>query len=147
MTRVDFYIGTSADPGGGAAARLNIACRLAEKAYRMGHQVHVHAASPEQAAQLDDLLWTFKQGSFVPHGRAGRPEAARAAVLIDHQDQPPSAHEVLINLADTVPGYFSRFERVAEIVSGDEDGRAQARERYRFYRDRGYELETHEISA
>ncbi len=156
MTRVDFYIvaGTTASP--------LIACRLAEKAYQRGHRVHIHASDPDQARQVDELLWTFRAGSFVPHRLTGRetPAAEPVPVTIGCEagDGPGSGAEpdaaigpdigpgdVLINLDSSVPLFFSRFERVAEIVAGDEQARAEGRERYRFYRERGYHLDTHTL--
>lgn len=152
MTRVDFYIvaGTTASP--------LIACRLAEKAYQRGHRVHIHASDPDQARQVDELLWTFRGGSFVPHRLKGTdtPTAEPVAVTIGCEAEPAVAAapdfdpdigpgDVLINLDSSVPLFFSRFERVAEIVAGDEQARAEGRERYRFYRERGYHLDTHTL--
>ena len=62
MTKVDFYL-----LGEGADSRERIACRLAEKAWRLGNRVYVLAPDQAAAQALDELLWTFSQGSFVPH--------------------------------------------------------------------------------
>jgi DNA polymerase-3 subunit chi len=143
MTRVDFYLLDNAAPAG----KSQLACRLAEKAYGLGHKVYVQATDENEARQLDDLLWTFSQGSFIPHaladGTARAPD--EAPVLIGHGEPPPDWHDVLITLAPAVTTWFSRFERVAEIVGGDEADKTRGRERYRFYRDRGYTLETHPL--
>ena len=53
--------------------------------------------------------------------------------------------DVMINLAPDVPGFFSRYARVAEVIDSDPARREAGRERFRFYRDRGYELKTHNI--
>ena len=66
--------------------------------------------------------------------------------MIGHAHEPPLEFDVLVNLADQVPLFFSRFTRVAEIVDGDENRKQQARERFRFYRDRGYPLNSHDIT-
>jgi DNA polymerase-3 subunit chi len=92
------------------------------------------------------LLWTFSDGSFVPHEIAGGHDAD-CPIVISHDHEPIEASQVLVNLAPEVPPFFSRFERVAEIVSGSAETRAQGRERYKFYRDRGYELRHHEIAT
>ncbi|HHM04802.1 MAG TPA: DNA polymerase III subunit chi [Gammaproteobacteria bacterium] len=142
MTQVDFYVLDS----GAAAAREQLACRLADKACRRNLRVYIHTATREDATRMDDLLWTFRPGSFVPHELA-RPGAEPAApVLIGHGDDPGDEHGVLINLDQTVPPFFSRFERVAEVVDGSPQGKQNARERFRFYRDRGYALSTHHVS-
>jgi len=148
MTRVNFYI----SPNQAEEANLQLACRIAEKAYGQQNKVYIHTNSAEQARSLDDMLWAFRQGSFIPHclnndqtGNAA--EQQEAAVVIGHEGLPEMQPDVLINLADEVPNFFSRFERVAEIVSGGEPTRECARERFKFYRERGYPLETHELNS
>jgi len=142
MTRVDFYILESAAPDAGAL----VACRLAEKAYGLGHRVYIHADDGASARELDELLWTYRAGSFVPHGLYDpQAEPAPAPVLIGAEEGPEGHADVLINLAGEVPMFFSRFERVAEVISGDAEARQRGRERFRFYRERGYDLETHKL--
>lgn len=152
MTRIDFYV-LSTD---NADARLRVACRIAQKAVQRRHHVFVNAADQGDASRLDDLLWTFSQGSFIPHLVAGRglPADGDEPVVIgvadpDTADDPPTeageSWDVMINLAHDVPGFFSRFSRVAEIVDADPNRRNQGRQRYRFYQDRGYKLETHPV--
>lgn len=141
MTRVDFYL----TPASNQQQRLLTACRLAEKAARLGHHVFIYSDTPEQVQQLDELLWTFSPGSFLPHTSSDATDAADHPVVIGTQHREDSAHDVMINLAETIPDCFSRFERVAEVVSNIENERESARERFKFYRDRGYELNTHEL--
>ena len=144
MTQVDFYLLQDSQP----AAQTLFTCRLTEKAFKQGHQVYINTASGQQLKQLDDLLWTFRDGSFLPHGIYEACEAASATthpVLLGHAVEPEGPSDVLVNLSNDVPPFFSRFNRVAELVGGSEEQRQSARERYRFYKDRGYNLETHEI--
>lgn len=143
MTRIDFYVLPDAD----AAERERFACRLADIAYRRGQRVYVHAQSPEQARRLDNLLWTFQAGSFVPHALYPPGDAGETPVLIGHEEAPEHDHEVLINLTPTVPSFFSRFERLAEVVNQDPSVKDAGRQRFRFYRDRGYALQTHTMTA
>jgi len=141
MTKVDFYL-----LGEGGGSRELLACRLAEKAWRLGHRVYVLAPDAPSANELDDLLWTFNQGSFVPHGIYRDPADADAhPVLIGHHEPPDACQDVLVSLAPDVPTWFGRFARVAELVAADEEQKIRARERFRFYRERGYPLETHNL--
>lgn len=141
MTKVDFYLlGSRGD------SRALFACRLAEKAWRLGHRVFLLAPDAPAALELDELLWTFSQGSFVPHALYKNPADIEAnPVLIGHDEPPADVHDVLVSLAPDVPPWFSRFARVAELVGADESEKAGARERFRFYRERGYALETHNL--
>jgi DNA polymerase-3 subunit chi len=145
VTHVDFYIlgGESED------VRLKFACKVADQAMQQSRHVFVNATSDTEARQLDELLWTFIQGSFIPHRvvRDGDADVEpREPVLIGLRRAPPSGRwDLMINLAADVPDYFSRYERVAELVDGNATRREQSRERYRFYRDRGYSLNTHQV--
>jgi DNA polymerase-3 subunit chi len=141
VTRVDFYILEDTSPGAGPL----FACRLTEKAMKQGHCIYINTASDQQLRQLDDQLWSFRAGSFLPH-TVYNPGATQAEpVLLGHATEPDGPDDVLVNLAPDVPLFFSRFKRVVELVCGDENQRAAARERYGFYRDRGYTLNTHRI--
>jgi DNA polymerase-3 subunit chi len=139
MTRVDFYVIEAA-----AGDKARVACRLSEKAFRQGLPVYVHTTSASQAQALDALLWSYRAGSFVPHARIGD-ALDEVPVLIGHDHEPHGHEGLLINLSDAVPDFFSRFARVAELV--DEAARDAARERFRYYRERGYTLETHTLAA
>jgi len=144
VTQVDFYILESDSDD----ARLRLACKIVDKATQLDHHVFIHSTSDDEARQLDELLWTFSQGSFIPH-RVVRGEVAEPPlepVLIGVNQPPaPGRWDVLINLAVDVPEFFSRYERVAEVVDANAARREQSRERYRFYRDRGYKLNTHQV--
>ena len=145
MTRVDFYVLEDA----GEQARERFACRLVDKACRLQNRVFVHAGSEPAARRMDGLLWTFNDSSFVPHVLDSPdldPVLAEATpVRVGAGAQPGFEAELLVNLGADVPPFFSRFDRVAEIVGGEAEARAAMRERFRFYRDRGYTLETHAI--
>ena len=137
MTAIDFYTHVS--------DRLEVAAKLVAKALAQHGNVRVLTPDPATTDALDRLLWLQPAIGFVPHCRADSRLAAETPVWIDHalEHQGPAA--VLINLHAAPPPFFSRFERLAEIVGvGDADA-AAARERYRFYRERGYELRTHKL--
>ena len=143
MTRIDFYL-----LAGSAAEEVSATCMLCEKAVSAGHLLYVHAPDATQADAIDGALWSFRQNSFIAHERfTGEAiTAPQPPVLIGGVEPPDSHHGILVNLGGDVPHWFSSFERVLEIVGADEKRRAQSRERYRFYRERGYELKTFEQS-
>ena len=140
MSQVDFYVLSAAGEG----ARHHFACRLAEKAYRLDNRVHIHAGDADTVRRLDELLWTFRDGSFVPHEIAGsgQPEAP---VTIGCEALPDDAPDLLINLADAVPERVESFPRVAEVVSSDDECKALSRQRFVAYRDKGHTLDTHNL--
>lgn len=143
MTRVSFYLFKA---GGGD--RQHFVCRLLERIYNEGQRGYAYLPDSSALADLDEALWTFRPGSFVPHELAPSDEAA-PILLGDGQDL-PGDRQVLLNLdypSLIPPDFFSSFERCLEFVSGDDAERAAARKRYAFYRDRGYALDTFDLSA
>jgi DNA polymerase-3 subunit chi len=137
MTRIDFYTHVE--------DKLRTACSLAGKAYGLGLKVTVFCSDPDAAVRFDRLLWTTPAISFVPHCGPEDALAAETPVIVDFQGEKLLHDEVLINLRPEWPPFFGRFQRLVEIVSREEEDRAAARDRFRFYRDRGYEISTHDL--
>ena len=145
MTRIDFYIIEE----GSEEATETFICRLTEKAWLQNNAVYIHTMDEPHSSKYDELLWTFNEASFIPH-QLDTTELGKSdkAVLIGHQSAADITHhhDVLINLNHEAPSFFSQFDRVAEIITNDETSKVKGRERYQFYRDRGYALETHKMS-
>lgn len=141
MTRVSFYL----LKGSVEHDRQVFACRLIEKAYKQGHHIYIHTDDAEKAEQVNQILWSFRADSFVPHQLIDAANADNCPVLIGHNTKPPRLMDLLINLGAEQPIFFSQFERVAEFVNDDKQLKIMGRERYRFYQQRGYELSTHKI--
>ncbi|OOZ36806.1 DNA polymerase III subunit chi [Solemya velesiana gill symbiont] len=141
MTQVDFYILDEQAQGD----RYGLACRIAEKAWQQGWRVYLHTNYPAESRHLDKLLWTFREGSFLPHALTTEADPGLNPVLIGDSADSGDEHDVLINLATEVPIFFAKFERVAELIDHDPQIKQEGRQRFRFYRDRGYSLNTHNI--
>ncbi|MEK9721427.1 MAG: DNA polymerase III subunit chi [Quisquiliibacterium sp.] len=129
MTRVDFHFN--------APDKLQYGSRLVRKIYNSGQRVVVHGL-PDMIAEFDQTLWTFSALDFIPHVAATDPLAAQTPVLLCSDSCDTPHIDLLVNLAPETPSFFSRFERLIEVVCSDEQDRALARERWRFYKDRGY---------
>lgn len=142
MTRISFYVLKSIEP----EQRQAFACRLAEKIYHQGQQVYIHTENAAQSAALNDALWAIRPDSFVPHEEIVPNADNNSPVLIGHNEAtPPRLMDVLINLTDQQPLFFSQFERVAEIIDDNAPVKQAGRERFQFYKQRGYELDTFHI--
>lgn len=139
MTRVGFYVVQASEAG----QRLRVAARLADKAWQQGHRVFINAVDESQARDLDGLLWSFRPASFLPHALIGQEQ--REPVVIGWGQDPQTHDDLLINLQLDIPPFFSRFRRVAEVVTQDPASLQALREAWRFYRDRGYQLEKHDL--
>jgi DNA polymerase-3 subunit chi len=140
--RVDFYLSEEAGEG----ARLRLACRIAEKAYLAKQKVVVFSDDATVIAKFDEMLWTFGDGSFVPHDTvtsAGAP--CDAPVALTTGPLPEGASDLLINLAAAVPPFFEKFGRVAEFLDARPDVRAAGRERFKSYRTKAIDPQTHNV--
>ena len=139
MAQVDFYVLERVDEH----ARNTLACKLAEKAWRLENTIHIHAMTKADAEHLDELLWTFRDGSFVPHQIAGG--NTDAPITIGFGDSDVETRDLLITLCDDIPPFAGNFPRVAELVTSEATCREKSRKRYAIYRDQGHTLETHKI--
>jgi DNA polymerase-3 subunit chi len=138
MTKVDFYTGSE--------DKLRTACQLSHKAMQRGIRVVLHTPDEATTAKLDQLLWHYPPTAFIPHCRSGSEEAEQMPVIISHTEEKFPHHELLINLHDECVTFFSRFDRVMEIVAKDEESALLGRQRFKFYRNRGYELTHNDLS-
>lgn len=122
-------------------ARDYLACRLVNKAWQQGFSIYLHCIDLEVAARLDDLLWTFRDISFIPH--ALTTDDLKSPVCIGWEENPIPTYEVLINLTDSMPHFFEKFQRIVEIVPNEPHAKSTARQKYKTYQKVGCELQTH----
>ena len=138
MTRIDFYRY--------AEDKLRFACRLAALAYDKATKVVVYSPDRAVLADFDRALWTFQATRFVPHCFLESPAASETPVILATSGDALPHHDVLLNLSDEWPPFFSSFDRLLEIVGADENDKAHARSRYSFYRERGYDIKVNAIT-
>ena len=138
MTQVFFYHG--------AADKIAAACALLSGAYAKKKPMLVFAIDNAVASSVDRMLWTHSALSFVPHCRADSPLAAETPILITDNLETIAQDERLMNLSQEIPPGFSRFESLIEVVGQEESDRTAARDRVKFYKDRGYEVRYFDLS-
>lgn len=146
MTHVDFYILAAQSQ----QEQWQFACRLVEKAVLREHQVLVQVDDAAQAEAFDELLWCFRDDAFVPHAllfnkelsdkELSDKERTAAQVSIGWQTDPGHQHDLIINLSQQLPSFFSRFRRMMEVVVQQDDVLDYTRKHYRFLQDRGYPI-------
>ena len=139
MTSIDFY--THVD------APLEVVGKLVAKAWKQHGSVRVLTPDRAVSDRLDRLLWTQSALSFIPHCRLDHPLAGETPVIVDETLEHSGPAAVLINLHRDPPAFFSRFERVAEVIERDDAAMEAGRSRFRFYRERGYVLRTHNLAG
>lgn len=139
MTRIEFLHD--------APDRVAAAAEWLRAAFRKRQPVLVYVPERQTADQLDRLLWTQPATGFVPHCGAESTLAGETPIILaDRLEQLPH-DRYLLNLANELPPGFSRFEELVEIVSTADADRLPARERFKFYRERGYAINARSIAA
>lgn len=139
MTRIDFYVDVD--------DRIRMVGRLGAKV--MARSVRMLVLAPDEAAaeQINQQLWTQPATGFLPHCMQRDAVAPVTPIVITADPQCMPFDDLLLNLCDDSPVYFARFQRLIEIVTTDPDSKQAGRARYRFYRDRGYEIHTHSMPS
>ena len=139
--RIDFYVLQKQSLDG----RFKLACRIVEKAYRLGHRVYVRTGNSNDTNVLDDLLWTFSQNSFVPHQLSTENDSRESPVTIGEHPPVEGGTDVVISVADDPVSDFTAYLRIVEIVGWEDQEKASGRNRFRYYREHGMEPNTHRI--
>ena len=139
--RVDFYLLASEQHN----ARWLVACRLLAKAYAKGHKVYVACNTKQDAEFIDELLWTFKEDSFIPHNLLGEGPEPPPPIQIGYEKEPRGFNDILLNLSSSIPPFYSKFKRIMEFVLNLEHEKKQSRLLYREYKTKGCALYTHQI--
>ena len=142
MTEISFYFNVP--------NRSAYACRLVRKALRQGAAVVV-TGPPDSLQALDSELWSFAATEFVPHQWVEQASEVPASLRESTAWLAPEpidapVHGILLNLGRESPRGFESFARLFEVVSTDEADRHAARERWKAYARRGYEIRQHEAA-
>lgn len=142
MTKIFFYHGMN--------DRLPYALRLISGAWAQQKALTIYAPDHGLAQQLDNLLWTQNPTGFIPHCLGDSPLAAETPILIARSEEElnrSTQDQRLINLSNELPPGFARYDSLVEVVSQEDEVRNSGRERVKFYRERGYEVQFKDISG
>jgi len=144
MDQVDFYILENKDANG----KLHYACRLVQKAYARGLKIGVHTQNNEQTENFDSMLWTFSQGSFIPHQavKSNSPDWWAYPVQIGSEPEAFAQADIVVNLSTSADAYEGECKRVAELLSNEEDDKSAGRNRFKQYQDKGLVPNTYRIN-
>jgi len=139
MTKVEFFYNVE--------HKLNKVAELSQKAVGKQRKLHIFAPDANEAKKVEQYLWTHAPLHFIPNCQEDSALAAMTPVVIGWQGQHLVHDDVLINLQTAYPPFFSRFRRLIEIVGVDEADKIAARARFKFYRDRGYEIRAFDVNG
>ncbi|HEY9269119.1 MAG TPA: DNA polymerase III subunit chi [Methylotenera sp.] len=139
MTRIEFYFNV--------ADKLAKATELCERAVAKGRQLTLFTQDDAMSIRLQQKLWQHSPASFLPSAYPLDDTSAQAPIVLDAAGTHLIQDDILINLKTEHPPFFSRFRYLVELVGNDEDDKVAARQRYKFYRDRGYQVKSTDAAA
>lgn len=139
MTRIRFYTGV-ADAAG-------LIQHLLVQALGKQRQTTIYVPDQHSAEQMSAQLWQAPAARFLPNILAGSPEAAYSPIILAWLPEQIAQDDVLVNCQPAQPLFFGRFRHLFEVVGLDEVAKAAGRQRYAFYRDRGYEIQHMNMQA
>jgi DNA polymerase III subunit chi len=132
MTRINFYFNVTNKP--------QLISDLVASALSKHRQVTIFEDDEIKAKQVSDDLWHNKPESFLPNSLVNHALAENTPVVVYWHENQLIQDDMLINLTANEPQFFSRFTQLVEIVGLEEQDKVRARARYKFYRDRGYDI-------
>jgi DNA polymerase-3 subunit chi len=142
MAEISFYLLSSES----IQDRYEFTCKLIEKAYRNHCFCYVLTDNKEQSQILDNLLWTFRAGSFIPHQiYTGEKPPIQKIILIGSLNVPDQWQETVINLSSHCPEQLDKIEHIREILDNNEVTKELGRNRYKHYQKLGFDITTHNI--
>ena len=134
MTRVEFFFNGD--------DKLAKTAELCEKAVNKGRQLMIFTQGEAVNNVLQQMLWQQSATSFLASAKADEAISESSAIVLTDNGDNLVHDDILINLQAEHPPFFSRFRYLVELVGNDEADKAAARTRFRFYRDRGYEIKS-----
>jgi DNA polymerase-3 subunit chi len=139
MTRIDFYFNVM--------DKFRQVAELAHHALNRQRRLFIYTTDAKAAAALESALWSHPPTGFLPHCRSDHALGPETPIIIDWHGQNLLHDDILINLTLEHPPFFSRFKGLIEVVGVEVDDRSNARSRFRFYRERGYEIKSHDAAG
>lgn len=121
-------------------------CFQAAYFYRQNQRVFIYCQDQDQAHRIDELLWSFEPDSFVPHNLANEGQKNGSAVEVSWL-APTNRRPILINLTSMVPNFAHQFSHIIDFVPSDEQLKQNARERFKSYRQLGFQVDNQPVSS
>lgn len=133
MTKIRFYTDVN--------DQVALMQHLVSQALSRQRHVTIYVPDRERALQLSEGLWQQSADSFFPNALADAEHAILTPVQLAWQPDQIQQDDLLFNCQAILPKFFSRFRHVFELIGTDEVEKAAGRQRWAFYRDRGYEIQ------
>jgi DNA polymerase-3 subunit chi len=137
MTEIIFYTGIDEE--------LTFLVKLSEKTLKMRRKACIATRDAVHSKAVSEYLWTHNSTKFIPHS-VDPEELNNEHTALELRHNETSSHlDILINLTQKTPSQFSSFQRLVEIITKRKDSIEVGRQRFKWYRDRGYDIKVHKM--
>ena len=121
---------------------------LLEKSLERGWRALVRTTSRERVAALDDVLWSYRDESFLPHGAAHDADPELQPVLLADDVKDHDERDLLILIDRAQAASIDHYKRVILLFDGgDEEALREARARWQSFKADGLEVTYWQQSA
>jgi DNA polymerase-3 subunit chi len=126
------------------ANKLNVICDVTESEFSHGKTVVIYVSDEEEGKSLDNMLWSWKQSSFIPHSFIDSPsENNQDPVIITTNISDNKSYDTLILVNPSDPEYFINYKKVIDFADKYNPTKLESdRKRYKLYRDEKFTIET-----
>jgi DNA polymerase-3 subunit chi len=146
MNTATFYIVHPGSPQASPEGFREYVLFLTRHFVRQGARVYLNAGDKPEAEAWDEIFWQQTPEHFLPHHLVGEGPRSGTAIEIGYSALKPSWNrQLVINLAKDTTNFAGSFTQVIDFVPCDEKAKQIARERYKIYRQSGYQLQTIDI--
>ena len=119
-------------------------CKIIKEYYKKKYKIFVSSRSDNLVNELNNLLWTFEQISFIPHCTTKNYDK-NSPILLSGKDSFPKTinlkeYDVWLNLDDEMEENYTDFEIILEVVSQNEEERILSRKKYLNYQKNNFEV-------
>lgn len=136
MTKFSFYVSSSSSSSG----LYKLLPSLLEKMLNKNHKILIACNTPEITKYLDDLLWSHKEISFLPHGTNSQENYEKQPILITSESENLNNADILISFSGKQVKNISSFIQVFDIFESSQEQLNAGRQRWKEYKNKGYDL-------
>jgi DNA polymerase III subunit chi len=147
MPTATFYIIQPDTPQAKLGGFIDYVIFLARHFSQQGAKIYLHCNDQSHAELFAEHFWQQPAETFIAHNLVGEGPKYATQVEIGYPEVKPNWNrQLVINVADNNTTFAHPFSEVVDFVPCEEKAKQQARERYKMYRNAGYQLQTIEIS-
>ncbi len=112
---------------------------ILEKVYQTGKNAVVRMVDEKEVNRMNDLLWTYKPASFLPHGCKKTGNADQHPIWLCAKAENPNNAKTLILTQGQTEDDMTPYDLCCDMLDGRNDEAVKnARTRWKEYKEKGF---------